>query len=80
VLKKCSRSKGIKRFLLCKDLLTKIKQCDVELSNVLHAFHVRDSLLLLVSIGLTCLVGRVVFGHSRGVDRAEARGMGRTDI
>ena len=40
MLKKCSKRKGIKGFLLRKDLLTKIKQCDVELSNVLQAFHV----------------------------------------
>jgi len=39
VLKKCSGRKGIKGFLLRKDLLTKIKQCDVELSNVLQAFQ-----------------------------------------
>jgi len=44
VLKKCSKRKGIKRFLLRNDLLTKIKQCDVELSNVLHAFHAELSL------------------------------------
>ncbi|KAI9443830.1 hypothetical protein H4582DRAFT_2095250 [Lactarius indigo] len=39
VLKKCSRRKGIKGILLRKDLLTRIKQCDVELSNVLQAFQ-----------------------------------------
>ncbi|KAH9046407.1 hypothetical protein EDB83DRAFT_1541559 [Lactarius deliciosus] len=39
VLKKCSRRRGIKRIVLRKDLLTKIKQCDVELSNVLQAFQ-----------------------------------------
>ncbi|KAH9004758.1 hypothetical protein EDB86DRAFT_3072230 [Lactarius hatsudake] len=44
VLKKCSKRKGIKGILLRKDLLTKIKQCDVEISNVLHAFHVELSL------------------------------------
>ncbi|KAF8258924.1 hypothetical protein EI94DRAFT_1814322 [Lactarius quietus] len=44
VLKKCSKRKGIKGFLLRKDLLTKIKQCDVELSNVLHAFQAELSL------------------------------------
>jgi len=52
VLKKCSKRKGFKGFLLRKDLLTKIKQCDVELSNVLQAFHVRASTLVLVSIDL----------------------------
>ena len=41
MLKKCSKRKGIKGFLQRKDLLTKIKQCDVELSNVLQAFQVR---------------------------------------
>ncbi|KAH9040464.1 hypothetical protein EDB85DRAFT_140006 [Lactarius pseudohatsudake] len=39
VLKKCSKRKGLKGILLRKDLLTKIKQCDVELSNVLQAFQ-----------------------------------------
>ena len=40
MLKKCSKRKGVKGFLLRKDLLIKIKQCDVKLSNVLQAFHV----------------------------------------
>ncbi|KAI9451691.1 hypothetical protein BJY52DRAFT_92123 [Lactarius psammicola] len=44
VLKKCSKRKGIKGILLRKDLLKKIKQCDVELSNVLQAFHAELSL------------------------------------
>ncbi|KAH9000339.1 hypothetical protein EDB92DRAFT_1812698 [Lactarius akahatsu] len=39
VLKKCSKRKDLKGILLRKDLLTKIKQCDVELSNVLQAFQ-----------------------------------------
>ncbi|KAH9056516.1 hypothetical protein EDB87DRAFT_1220421 [Lactarius vividus] len=39
VLKKCSKRKGIKKMVLRKDLLTKIRQCDVELSNVLQAFQ-----------------------------------------
>ncbi|KAH9008182.1 hypothetical protein EDB83DRAFT_648887 [Lactarius deliciosus] len=39
VLKKCSKRKGIKGILLRKDLLMKIRQCDVELSNVLQAFQ-----------------------------------------
>ncbi|KAH9036945.1 hypothetical protein EDB85DRAFT_672031 [Lactarius pseudohatsudake] len=39
VLKKCSKRKGIKGFILRKDLLTKIRRCDVELSNVLQAFQ-----------------------------------------
>ncbi|KAN0130489.1 hypothetical protein V8E53_011700 [Lactarius tabidus] len=50
VLKKCSKRKGIKRLLLRKDLLTKIKQCDVELSNVLQAFQAE--LLLDVRVAL----------------------------
>ncbi|KAI9434844.1 hypothetical protein H4582DRAFT_2059957 [Lactarius indigo] len=40
VLKRCSKRKGIKGVVLRKDLLTKIRQCDVELSNVLQAFQV----------------------------------------
>ncbi|KAH9033003.1 hypothetical protein EDB85DRAFT_1157503 [Lactarius pseudohatsudake] len=39
VLKECSKNKGIKGLLLRKDLLTKIKRCDGELSNVLQAFQ-----------------------------------------
>ncbi|KAH8986552.1 hypothetical protein EDB86DRAFT_2245703 [Lactarius hatsudake] len=39
VLKQCSKRKGIKGMLLRKDLLTNIRQCDVELSNVLQAFQ-----------------------------------------
>ncbi|KAH9004750.1 hypothetical protein EDB86DRAFT_1984457 [Lactarius hatsudake] len=39
VLEKCSKRKGLKGILLRKDLLTRIKQCDVELSNVLQAFQ-----------------------------------------
>ena len=52
MLKKCSKRMGIKGFLLRKDLLTKIKQCDVELSNVLQAFQVRALFLICASIGL----------------------------
>ncbi|KAH9000348.1 hypothetical protein EDB92DRAFT_1830708 [Lactarius akahatsu] len=44
VLKKCSKKKGLRGMLLRKDLLTKIKQCDVEISNVLQAFHAELSL------------------------------------
>jgi len=50
VLKKCSKRKGFKGILLRKDLLTRIKQCDVELSNVLHAFQAE--LLLDVRVAL----------------------------
>ncbi|KAH9051106.1 hypothetical protein EDB83DRAFT_1321919 [Lactarius deliciosus] len=50
VLKRCSEKKGIiKRLLLRKDLLTKIKQCDGELSNVLQTFLV-SALSLFVSV------------------------------
>ncbi|KAN0128900.1 hypothetical protein V8E53_013273 [Lactarius tabidus] len=44
VLKKCSKRKGIKGFLLRKNLLTKIKHCDLEISNVLQAFQAELSL------------------------------------
>ncbi len=41
MLKECAKERGgVKRFLLRKHLLKKIKQCDRELSNVLHAFQV----------------------------------------
>ncbi|KAI9443826.1 hypothetical protein H4582DRAFT_1040522 [Lactarius indigo] len=49
VLKKCSKKKGIKGVLLRKDLLTNIRQCDVELSNVLQAFQVRILLVRAVA-------------------------------
>ncbi|KAH9014180.1 hypothetical protein EDB83DRAFT_280285 [Lactarius deliciosus] len=52
VLKKCSKKKGLRGMLLRKDLQTKIKQCDVEISNVLQAFHVRALFLTFVSIAL----------------------------
>ncbi|KAF8260417.1 hypothetical protein EI94DRAFT_1667989 [Lactarius quietus] len=44
ILKKCAKEKGVKGFLLRKDLLTKIKQCDGELSNVLEAVLLELSL------------------------------------
>ncbi|KAN0130487.1 hypothetical protein V8E53_011698 [Lactarius tabidus] len=54
VLKKCSKRKGIKAFLLRKDLLTRIKQCDVELSNVLQAFQAE----LLLDVRVAMIVVR----------------------
>ncbi|KAH8991394.1 hypothetical protein EDB86DRAFT_1599840 [Lactarius hatsudake] len=39
MLKDCSKKRGIKGFLLRKDLLTRIRRCDGELSNVLQAFQ-----------------------------------------
>ncbi|KAF8269822.1 hypothetical protein EI94DRAFT_897032 [Lactarius quietus] len=75
VLKKCSKRKGIKAILLRKDLLTKIKQCDVELSNVLQAFQVRVLCVSTVLHCVTCLPpGRVVIGCPRRADRSAARG------
>ena len=75
MLKKCSKRKGIKGFLLRKDLLTKIKQCDVELSNVLQAFQVRALFLMRASITLQVLpVGRVIIGRPGRVNHCEARG------
>ncbi|KAH9169920.1 hypothetical protein EDB89DRAFT_1382302 [Lactarius sanguifluus] len=53
VLKECSKRKGIKGILLRKDLSTKIKQCDVEISNVLQAFHAK--LLLDVRVALIAM-------------------------
>jgi len=55
VLKKCAKRKGIKGVLLRKDLLTRIKQCDVELSNVLQAFQAEmllDVRVALISVRL----------------------------
>ncbi|KAI9431576.1 hypothetical protein H4582DRAFT_1236896 [Lactarius indigo] len=72
VLKQCSKRKGIKSILLRKDLLMKIKQCDVELSNALQAFQVR-ALLICVSCATYLPVGRTGPGHSIRVDCAEAR-------
>jgi hypothetical protein len=66
-MKKCSKRKGIKGFFLRKNLLTKIKQCDVELSNVLQAFQVRAVFLLFRVNRITYFfVGRAVIrcpGH-----------------
>ena len=45
VFRECSKRKGIKEILLRKGLLSKIKQCDVEFSNVLQAFRVRSLFL-----------------------------------
>lgn len=79
MLKKCSKRKGLKGFLLRKDLLTKIKQCDVELSNVLQAFQVRALFLFIYVNHVVCLpVGRVVVGRPRRVERCEDRGMVHT--
>ena len=50
MLKECSKRKGIKGFFLRKELLTKIMQCDVELSNVLQVFQVGVLFLLSVSV------------------------------
>ena len=47
----CSKTKGFRVFFLRKDLSTKIKQSDVELSNVLQAFQV-SYILLFGSITL----------------------------
>ncbi|KAN0133542.1 hypothetical protein V8E53_008710 [Lactarius tabidus] len=44
VLEQCSKRRGIKGFLLRQDTLTKIKQCDVELSNALQAFQLELAL------------------------------------
>ena len=75
VLKKCSKRKGIKGFLLRKDLFAKIKQCDLEISNVLQAFQV---CVLVIPVGRVTYhpVGWVVIGHSRRVGRDMARGTG----
>jgi hypothetical protein len=56
VLKKCSKRKGIKGLLQRKDLLTKIKQCDVELSNVLQAFQVSAFVFVKLFVSLTLYV------------------------
>ncbi len=78
MLKKCSKRKGLKGILVRKDLLTKIKQCDVELSNVLQAFQVRF-IPIRVSWVTYLPVGRTGIGHSVCIDCAEKRGMGHTN-
>ena len=81
MLKKCSKRKGINRFIQRKDLLTKIKHCDVELSNVLQAFQVRALFLSFMSIALYISpAGRVVIGRPRLIDCGETRGTGHSDI
>lgn len=49
VLKKCAKAKSVKGFLLRNDLLTKIKHCDGELSNMLEAVLVRGYFSLCAS-------------------------------
>jgi len=66
VLKKCSKRKGIKAILLRKDLLTKIKQCDVELSNVLQAFQAE----LLLDVRVALIVVRPEAGSDSGPSEA----------
>ena len=80
MLKKCSKRKGIKGLLLRKDLLTKIRQCDVELSNVLQAFQVGALCLLCVNHLTFLCVGRGVIGRPGRVDRCEASGMLYSDV
>ena len=75
MLKKCSKRKGIKGFLLRKDLLTRIKQCDVELSNVLQAFQVGAFIFVIRVNDLFLPVGRVVIGRPGCIDCCAARGM-----
>ncbi|KAI9443835.1 hypothetical protein H4582DRAFT_1040832 [Lactarius indigo] len=72
VLKRCSKRRGIKGIVLRKDLLTNIRQCDVELSNVLQAFQVR-LFPIRVSWVIHLPVGRTGIGHSVCVDCAEER-------
>ena len=55
MLKKCARTKGVKGLLLRNDLLTKIKQCDGELSNVLEAVLVRSLPFYMYFVRLTSL-------------------------
>ncbi|KAI9439180.1 hypothetical protein H4582DRAFT_121855 [Lactarius indigo] len=77
VLKECSKNKGIKGFLLRKDLLTKIKQCDGELSNVLQAFQVGASILIHFSYVTYLPIGWTGIGYSIRIGCGEARGHGR---
>ncbi|KAH8976987.1 hypothetical protein EDB86DRAFT_1389756 [Lactarius hatsudake] len=60
VLKECSKRKGIKRILLRKDLLAKIKQCDVEISNVLQAFQAK----LLLDVRVALISARPEVGYT----------------
>ena len=53
MLKKCAKANGVKGFLLRNDLLTKIKQCDGELSNVLEAVLVRSLFFRMYFVCLT---------------------------
>ncbi|KAN0136977.1 hypothetical protein V8E53_005212 [Lactarius tabidus] len=66
VLKKCSKRNGLKGFLLRKDLLTKIKKCDVELSNVLQAFQAE--LLLDVRVALIAVRTEVTSTKSGAIE------------
>ncbi|KAH9056512.1 hypothetical protein EDB87DRAFT_1833711 [Lactarius vividus] len=68
VLRKCSKRKGIKAILLRKDLLKRIKQCDVELSNVLQAFQAE----LGLDIRLALIVQRREVTTDSGIIGPEA--------
>ncbi|KAH9162833.1 hypothetical protein EDB89DRAFT_2234530 [Lactarius sanguifluus] len=65
VLKDFPRKRGIKGFLLRKDLLTRIKRCDGELSNVLQAFQAE--LALDTRLGLI-VDGREIIADSGPVE------------
>ena len=56
VLKKCAKAKGVKGFLLRNDLLTKIKHCDGELSNVIEAVLVGVYFFTMFLVCLTSLL------------------------
>ncbi|KAH9036433.1 hypothetical protein EDB84DRAFT_1186894 [Lactarius hengduanensis] len=71
VLKKCSKRKGLKGILLRKDLLTRIKQCDVELSNVLQAFHAElslDTRVAMIAVRREELNVAQTFGGTKALD------------
>ncbi|KAN0138031.1 Caspase domain containing protein [Lactarius tabidus] len=53
VLEECSKCQGVKRFVLRKNLLATIRQCDSELNSALQAFHVE--LLLDTSVAMIAL-------------------------
>ncbi|KAH9066696.1 hypothetical protein EDB87DRAFT_1573608 [Lactarius vividus] len=62
---------GVKGFILRKDLLTKIKQCDVELSTVLQAFHAElslDTRVALIAMRREELNVAPTFGGTKALD------------
>ncbi|KAI0295408.1 hypothetical protein B0F90DRAFT_1820572 [Multifurca ochricompacta] len=56
-LQQCADVRGIKKVLLCTDMLRRVKQYDSKLSNVLQVFQANLTLLLLTQLIQECKQG-----------------------